>query len=749
MKSGKEKKISKLKKGHGWFSVILFLLFSAVVAVLIVDCVVTVGYYMLQTKMATEYESISYMSRIYDLSLQNEETGDVWNILDAEGTEYIVRDEKGALVYGDEGNTCSSEGDRTFIANVEGSVNFYLDKKNPYVWVDNGALKLNVFKLMSILDDEGMPSDNDILVINEDVAVTEASFFGGYAYSYSSDLQVRLPFWMGFDVDGGKQEFIGKGYISIMVGDLAIMGIAFTALGLLLLVVFIMFLSGMIGNIRNQARVRKVLFGDLATGGHNQTWLVYFGEKLLRSSFSARKEFAVVDLNMVKYNSYCMCHSVADGENILMQINSCIKKNVRHGELFAHASGGEFHLLLKSGGQEELMTRLRALIAELEKVESAHAFKYHLGVSMIPPFRKPSGKVGKRKWVDLEQECNNAATARKTIDGKEGSDITFFDVKLIEERKWQDQVEEHCREALQNEDFLVYYQPKYDPTTGVLKGAEALVRWRSSVPSLAEPGTLIPPGKFIPIFEQNGFITEIDHYMLRHVAADQKKWLDQGFECVPVSVNVSRAHFIEPDLAEQIRDTVDAQGTPRKYIELELTESAFFDDKNALVRTIDKLKEYGFAVSMDDFGSGYSSLNSLKDMPLDVLKLDAEFFRGENAGERGRIVVAETIKLARSLNMRTVAEGVEAKEQVDFLAGQGCDMIQGYYFEVPIPGDKFEESMKERVSSKPAAGAAVNKASEDEETSSSSPEAQGGQASPEKDPDAPAYDADSSEKEDT
>ena len=182
--------------------------------------------------------------------------------------------------------------------------------------------------------------------------------------------------------------------------------------------------------------------------------------------------------------------------------------------------------------------------------------------------------------------------------------------------------------------------------------------------------------------------------MISHVARDQKRWLDAGMKCVPVSVNVSRAHFIESDLAEQIRDIVDKEGAPHHLIEIELTESAFFDDKNAMVETISRLKSYGFAVSMDDFGSGYSSLNSLKDMPLDVLKLDAEFFRGEAADtERGEVVVSEAIKLAKSLNMRTVAEGVEIKEQVDFLAAQGCDMIQGYYFAKPMPAQDYEQRM--------------------------------------------------------
>ena len=178
--------------------------------------------------------------------------------------------------------------------------------------------------------------------------------------------------------------------------------------------------------------------------------------------------------------------------------------------------------------------------------------------------------------------------------------------------------------------------------------------------------------------------------MITHVAAQQARWLAEGKPIVPVSVNVSRAHFANPDLAEHIAALVDEYGVPHEYIEIELTESAFFDDKAALLETVRRLKKSGFDISMDDFGAGYSSLNSLKDLPLDVLKLDAEFFRGEADG-RSEVVVSEAIRLAKSLEMRIVAEGVEKKEQVDFLAANGCDMIQGFYFAKPMPIADFEK----------------------------------------------------------
>ena len=499
---------------------------------------------------------------------------------------------------------------------------------------------------------------------------------------------------MGMKVAGGEENFIGKGFIYIRMSDVSIVMITTLILGLLFFIIFMLFLVNMIGNIKNQKRSMKLFFMDLATGGHNRMWYIYKGEALLKKRASASYQYAVVSLHSVKYNTFCMCHSVSEGETIIRKVSDTIAGHINRREVFAHESPECFMLLLRVKDQDELNSRLNTLISDLEKIDVNHTFTYHLGVSVLLPPRDADGRILRRRYIDLEQDYNNAVTARNTLNGKEDSGIAYFDLKLVEERKWHDQVEEHCREALTNQEFLVYYQPKYDPVSKLMKGTEALIRWQSPVLGF------VSPGKFIPIFEHNGFITEIDHYMLEHVAMDQKKWMDQGIECVPVSVNISRAHFIESDLAEQIRDTVDKAGAPRNLIEIELTESAFFDDKNALIKTISKLKEYGFAVSMDDFGSGYSSLNSLKDMPLDILKLDAEFFRGDGQGERGKIVVSETIKLARSLNMRTVAEGVEIKEQVEFLAEQGCDMIQGYYYAHPMPADEYVVKLTEKKSDK-------------------------------------------------
>lgn len=307
---------------------------------------------------------------------------------------------------------------------------------------------------------------------------------------------------------------------------------------------------------------------------------------------------------------------------------------------------------------------------------------------IYPEMREHSRRCCVRTDVDIDQMYNYANAARTSTKCREEQRISFFNQDILSAQLWERTVEDTMETALHNEEFQVYLQPKYSPIDAKMVGAEALVRWISP-----EKG-LIPPGRFIPIFEQNGFITQLDDYMISHVAKLQAEWTIQGKKQVPISVNVSRAHFSLEGLAEHICRLVDAYGPRHDLIELEVTESAFFDDKDILVETVKQLKAYGFHVSMDDFGAGYSSLNSLKDIPLDVLKLDGEFFRGEDDDGRGEIVVREAIQLARSLDMRVVAEGVEKKEQVDFLASQGCDMIQGYYFAKPMPVVEFVEKME-------------------------------------------------------
>ena len=291
--------------------------------------------------------------------------------------------------------------------------------------------------------------------------------------------------------------------------------------------------------------------------------------------------------------------------------------------------------------------------------------------------------LGAKNGIEAMYNC--AVVARNKVTEVSENPIVWFNDEMRKDQLWLHKVENDMEKALENKEFQVYLQPKYSTKGEVLSGAEALVRW------IHPKEGFVAPFRFIPIFESNGFVVQLDDYMLTEVARQQAQWIEEGRKIVPISVNVSRANFVREDLAEHICQIVDRFKVPHDVIELELTESAFFDDKEVLLNTIKKLKSYGFVISMDDFGAGYSSLNSLKELPLDVVKLDAGFFRDEDEDGRGKLIVEDTISLAKKLEMRIVAEGIETREQVDFLAHMNCDLIQGYYFAKPMPVAEFEK----------------------------------------------------------
>lgn len=613
--------------------------------------------YLIETKVDADYAGLLAEARMYEAA---NETNGYLEYLEKSEREFIVKDSSGNVIYEKGRNTCSKEG---------GIVDF-----------SNGSESRKIYK------------DTEFGLFEADPQTRQISFdfvsafrlaFDKNSESLQQDNTVKLPLWIGIRINGGNQEFVGKAYFTFntlkevtLVGELMLFFISVILIAFVVLIVF------MIRSIINFNRVVRLFYADPITGGHNWMWYVMNGDELLQSRKYKKQSLAVVNITFVNYRNYCLCHSIAEGEEILVKLNRSLAAQVRGWEMCAHTTMESFALLLYFDSEENIIRRLQTMMDVLQNTDKDHNFIFEAGVDIIMP-EENNGVIVRRTECSIEKAYNNACTAITAQGETDPGGVFIFDDKLLEEQRWFDIVQEHQMKAIVNHEFEVYYQPKYDPKTLELGGAEALIRWNSP-----EYG-FVSPGRFIPIFEKNGFITEIDHFMISNVAANQRMWLDMGYKVGCVSVNVSRAHFAEKDLALQIRDMVDAAGCPHNLIEIELTESAFFDDQNAMIETIKALKSFGFKVSMDDFGAGYSSLNSLKDMPLDVLKLDAGFFRGDKAGDRGHIVVSETIKLAKNLKMKTVAEGVDEKEQVEFLASQGCDLIQGYYFAKPMPKAEY------------------------------------------------------------
>lgn len=464
--------------------------------------------------------------------------------------------------------------------------------------------------------------------------------------------------------------------IIITFADIKLSIIVIVVTGILFVIIVLILFINIIASVINSNKMLKALYFDDKTLTNNWLYLTTKAEKMIANKAGS---YAIIAVKCGKYDHCKSCSGAANADNILLQTFNELKKVISKRDLIARNSDANIGIVIKRKNVE-------ALIQTIENIANGCKETVCVGAYILTPENRGWNNMGVKEIV--EDYYHYAKVACDSIKDGDTTKIAYFDLKLREEHMWIHTVESRMESALANEEFVVYIQPKYDPKEAKLKGAEALIRWNSK-----EYG-LILPSRFIPIFEENGSITKIDDYMLAHVAKLQSDWINEGFDVVPVSVNISRVHFMDPMLAEHICEIVDAYGTPHEVIEIELTESAFFDDKKALLNTVSKLQQYGFQVSMDDFGSGYSSLNSLKDLALDVLKLDADFFRGESNDNRGELIVGKAIELAKALNMDIVAEGVEQKEQVDFLADAGCDMIQGFYFDKPMPVDEYENRMK-------------------------------------------------------
>lgn len=241
--------------------------------------------------------------------------------------------------------------------------------------------------------------------------------------------------------------------------------------------------------------------------------------------------------------------------------------------------------------------------------------------------------------------------------------------------------------AMNEEQFVLYLQPKYGLKQCELEGAEVLIRWITP-----EKG-MISPGKFIPVFEKNGLIMKLDYYIWEKSCKLIRSWLDRGLKPFPISVNISRVSMYNPRIVEEIYELTVKYNIPPALFQLELTESAYTDNPETIKKAMRQLQEYGFTILMDDFGSGYSSLNVLKDIAVDVLKLDMKFMSGSGSEnlKRSESIVANVIKLAKDLHLPVIAEGVEEKDQVKFLNSVGCEYAQGYYFAKPMPVAEYEE----------------------------------------------------------
>lgn len=653
MKSSKEKRIKEIKKIHIIPHLLLLTVFVLFFTVVVLAFTEVFFVYLVENHLESSYQSAQGLSGMLEKQIEN---GDISAISQYTNIDYGVYDNEANEFVVLPKQDISLEGSITY--DVDGNV-VYFDKINgngfDSLVKDEESINSLVFEILRGKEwrsgIENNPDDKEVARLHGWIVNSISN--ERYKVYYSSDVILKVK----------DMEYI-LGFIAILV--------------IFVSVPLIMYIAMLIISIVGQRRAAKILYYDTITGGKNWIYFSKRAQKIVKKCKEGKRRYVMVSLRMERYQGYCACYGIAEGETVIENINNVIAKNIKRKELFARYAEAEFGILLAMDNPAQIVGRLNIIKSELVKVVGSHKIDFTMGLCEVT------------NKASVDELYSSASVARKSIPASSTDKYFWFNEKLKEDQLWERFVEENMEHALEAGELHVYLQPKYNPETRRLGGAEALIRWISPTEGF------IGPGKFIPIFEKNGFITKIDDFMLRSVSRLQANWVKEGCNVVPISVNISRAHFTQEDLAEHICAIVESEGAPKELIELELTESAFFEDKDMLINTVEKLKSMGFAVSMDDFGAGYSSLNSLKDLQLDVLKIDADFFRGrEENEERGSLIVSETIQLAKNLGMTTVAEGIENVEQVEFLAERGCDLIQGFYFAKPMPIADYEQKMKE------------------------------------------------------
>lgn len=294
--------------------------------------------------------------------------------------------------------------------------------------------------------------------------------------------------------------------------------------------------------------------------------------------------------------------------------------------------------------------------------------------------------IAEDRTLHTRRHGDNATIARRSIKGNALNNIGFYNGKMNSELHKKQTIEEDMKNALLDNQFVMYLQPKYSISTGRIIGAEALARWVHPTKGM------ISPADFVPVFEENGFILKLDQLIWESACKRIRSWIDRGIEPVPVSVNISREYIRSFDVTGEILHLVKQYDIPIKLLELEITETT---DAEGVSDIVSKMKDAGFTMLMDDFGSGYSSLNMLKTTQFDVLKIDREFLSKFMESSRGRKIISHTISMSQDIGLNIIAEGVETKEQAKFLSQCGCDAAQGFYYSKPITQEEFDRKLIE------------------------------------------------------
>lgn len=425
-------------------------------------------------------------------------------------------------------------------------------------------------------------------------------------------------------------------------------------------------------NLRRRQELFRLAYKDSITGGDNFS---NFKEKAKKYE---NTEGYVIALDISEFKLVNNVCGNASGDEVLKVIWDVILANCNDNEQAARVNADRFVIFWIESSKKTVTYRIEKLINEIEGISE------QLSVPRLYPV---IGIRAVEKLDDADKRYGEALRAKSLIKNRRDRHYAFYDEidydTIVENKK----LENGFEKALADKKFEVWYQPKFNSHTGKIVGSEALIRWR------ADDGSLISPGRFIPLFEKNGNIIRLDEYVFREVCRQQKEWQKEGIQILPVSVNISRFSLYYSNVVEKYERIINYYDVDHKYVQIEITESAIIEN-TVIVELIQKFHDAGFDILLDDFGSGYSSLASLNQMPFDTIKLDKSLvdYVGNENGEK---LLKFIVQLVQSLGMKITAEGVEYKEQLDFLENLNCDDIQGFYFSKPLMLADFSAKLTE------------------------------------------------------
>ncbi len=384
-------------------------------------------------------------------------------------------------------------------------------------------------------------------------------------------------------------------------------------------------------------------------------------------------EYALVYLDVLRFKAINDMFGMEQGDGLLRYIADTIRKCTEENVAACRLTADRFVFFVHSSGKD-LEERVEHILEEISKYDLPVQIICNIGIYQT-----------NEEELEIDPMIDRAILAQASIKGSYTSKYKYYTESLRKEMLGEQEISGLMITALEQKQFVIYYQPQYNHSTGKLVGAEALVRW------IHPERGLISPGVFIPIFEKNGFITKLDLYVFEEVCCFIRGCIDKGISIVPISSNFSRYDVFQPDFVEKLEEIRSKYNVPTKYLRIEITESVVVGGSQYVNGIVRKLHEYGYVVEMDDFGSGYSSLNVLKDVELDIIKLDMLFLSEESDSKRGGTILSSMVRMAKWLGMPVIAEGVEHVEQADFLRSIGCDYIQGYLYSRPLPEEQYLE----------------------------------------------------------